>query len=54
MANVAQLYFGGDLEASIALTGQVMGRIDAVKPVVDIIHDTIREYRDSVQRLSRL
>lgn len=54
MSSVADLYFGGDLEASIALTGQVMGRIDSVKPVVDIIHDTIREYRDSVQRLTRL
>jgi len=54
MSSVADLYFGGDLEASIALTGQVMGRIDSVKPVVDIIHGTIREYRDSVQRLTRL
>src|SRR5215510_764202 len=37
------LYFGGDMEASIALGGQVMGRIDAVRPVADIIHDTVRE-----------
>ena len=27
------LYFGGDMEASIALSGQVAGRIDEVKPV---------------------
>lgn len=54
MAKVADLYFGGDLEASIALTGQVMGRIESVRTVRDIVHDTIRGYRGSVQRLSRL
>jgi enoyl-[acyl-carrier protein] reductase II len=37
------LYFGGDMEASIALGGQVMGRIDAVRPVAEIIHETVRE-----------
>ena len=31
------LYFGGDMEASIALTGQVAGRIDSVRPVAEII-----------------
>ena len=31
------LYFGGDMEASIALTGQVAGRIDKEKSVKDII-----------------
>jgi len=31
------LYFGGDMEASIALTGQVAGRIESVEPVADII-----------------
>ena len=30
------LYFGGDMEASIALTGQVCGRIDSVRPVAEI------------------
>jgi enoyl-[acyl-carrier protein] reductase II len=39
------LYFGGDMEASIALTGQVAGRIEAVRPVAEILHDTIREFR---------
>ncbi|MDA0955840.1 MAG: nitronate monooxygenase, partial [Proteobacteria bacterium] len=36
------LYFGGDMEAAIALTGQVAGRIDAIKPVAEIlqaVHD---------------
>jgi hypothetical protein len=40
---VLDLYFGGDMEASIALGGQVMGRIDEVRPVAEIIHDTVRE-----------
>ena len=31
------LYFGGDMEAAIPLTGQVAGRIDAVKPVAEIL-----------------
>ncbi|CAB4888472.1 unannotated protein [freshwater metagenome] len=39
------LYFGGDMESSIALTGEVAGRIESVRPVLDIIHDTIREFR---------
>ncbi len=39
------LYFGGDMEASIALTGQVAGRISDVRPVRDIIWGTVNEYR---------
>jgi enoyl-[acyl-carrier protein] reductase II len=31
------LYFGGDMDAAIALSGEVAGRIDAVEPVADII-----------------
>jgi enoyl-[acyl-carrier protein] reductase II len=38
------LYFGGDMEASIALSGQVAGRIDAVKPVAQIIRETVEEF----------
>ena len=43
MANMADLYFGGDMEAAIALSGQVAGRIDAVRPVADIISETARD-----------
>ena len=39
------LYFGGDMESSIALSGQVAGRIDAVRPVTEILHETMREFR---------
>lgn len=39
-----ELYFGGDMEAAIALSGQVCGRIDEVRPVADILHDIRREF----------
>jgi enoyl-[acyl-carrier protein] reductase II len=35
------LYFGGDMEASIALSGQVAGRIDEVLPVAEIVNGTM-------------
>jgi enoyl-[acyl-carrier protein] reductase II len=37
------LYFGGDMEAAVALGGQVAGRIDAVRPVADIIRECADE-----------
>jgi enoyl-[acyl-carrier protein] reductase II len=40
MANLTDLYFGGDMEAAIALCGEVAGRIDAVRPVAEIIDET--------------
>lgn len=42
--NALDLYFGGDMEASIALSGQVAGRIDAVKPVAQILRETVEEF----------
>ena len=47
------LYFGGDMEASIALSGQVAGRIDSVKPVRQIIDETVSEFRATVSGLQR-
>lgn len=44
MANALDLYFGGDMEAAIALSGQVAGRIDSIKPVAQIIRETIEEF----------
>jgi len=49
---VRQVYFDGDLEAGIALTGQVAGRIDEVRTVADIITDTVREYAAAVEDLA--
>ena len=51
--NVLDLYFGGDLEASIPLTGQVAGRIDTIKPVAQIISETVRECEEILDRLGR-
>jgi enoyl-[acyl-carrier protein] reductase II len=47
------LYFGGDLEAAIALTGQVAGRIESVEPVADILHRTVLEFRERITDLQR-
>jgi enoyl-[acyl-carrier protein] reductase II len=50
-ARAMDLYFGGDMEASIALGGQVVGRIDAVKPVAQIIEETVAGYRATIEAL---
>lgn len=50
--HVAALYFGGDMEACVALCGQVVGRIDAVKPVATIIRETIEEFKATLGGLS--
>lgn len=39
-----KLYFGGDLEAAIPLTGQVQGRIDAIEPVAKVLGQCIEEF----------
>ena len=41
--NAMDLYFGGDMEAAVALSGQVAGRIDEVKPVAQIIDECARD-----------
>jgi enoyl-[acyl-carrier protein] reductase II len=41
---VHDLYFGGNLEASFAFSGQVAGRIENVKPVADILRETVAEF----------
>jgi enoyl-[acyl-carrier protein] reductase II len=46
------LYFGGDMEASIALTGQVAGRIDAVRPVAEIISEVRDQFFTTLNSLS--
>ena len=48
---VTDLYFGGDLESSIALGGQVMGRIEAVVPVEQILRTTMDEFQTTLAQL---
>ncbi len=53
MRNALDLYFGGDMEAAIALSGQVAGRIDAVKPAAQIIRETIGEFNEFMAGMAR-
>ena len=46
------LYFGGDMEAAIPLSGQVCGRIDAVRPVAEIIAEVREQFFDVVGDLA--
>lgn len=50
---VRGVYFDGDLEAGIALTGQVAGRIDRVRPVAEIIEETAREFFETLEGLAK-
>ena len=49
---ILDLYFEGNLEAAFAFGGQVAGRIDDIKPVVDIIEETIDEFHTTVRELA--
>ncbi|HET9731029.1 MAG TPA: nitronate monooxygenase [Acidimicrobiia bacterium] len=40
---VHDLYFGGNMEASFAFSGQVAGRIDEVLPVAQILRETVAD-----------
>jgi enoyl-[acyl-carrier protein] reductase II len=46
------LYFGGDMEASIALSGQVCGRIKSIEPVAQIIGVTVAQFQATMDRLA--
>lgn len=50
--NIMDLYFGGDMEAAVALTGQVAGRIDSVRPVADIISETSQEFFEVMEDMA--
>ena len=50
---VRELYFGGDLEASIALTGQVAGRIESVQTVAEIFADTMAGFEATITDLAK-
>src|SRR5215468_2980402 len=51
-AGVREVYFGGNLDAGVALSGQVAGRIDEVLPVGEVIARTVREFADAVRTLA--
>lgn len=54
---VQDLYFGGDMEASLANTGQVAGRIESVRPVAEILREMwegcLQQLEEARQRIGR-
>lgn len=52
-ANAKDLYFGGDMEASLALCGQVAGRVSEIEPVADIVWKTVAECRDRLSSVAQ-
>lgn len=53
MAGIPQLYFGGDMEAAIPLSGEVCGRIDAVISARQIIDETMVGFHEVIGSLAR-
>jgi len=51
-ARTQDVYVKGDLEAGIALTGQVAGRITEVKPVRQIFEETMTEFEETLARMN--
>ncbi|KAA1192578.1 nitronate monooxygenase [Pseudohalioglobus sediminis] len=51
-AGVNELYFGGDMEAAIPLSGQVVGRIDEVRTAEQIVQDTVTGFYDAVNAMA--
>jgi len=49
---ILRLYFEGDLDAAFAFGGQVAGRVDEVKPVAQIIRETIDEFQQVIGNLA--
>ncbi len=53
-ARILDLYFGGNMEAAVGLAGQSAGLIDEVKPVAQIIEETIAEFHAIAGRMGAL
>ena len=49
-ATIQNLYFGGDMESSIGLAGQSAGLVHEIKPVADIIEETVSGFFDIAAR----
>jgi enoyl-[acyl-carrier protein] reductase II len=52
-AGVRDVYFGGNVGAGVALSGQVAGRIESVRPVADILRDTVNEFFATLESLGK-
>ena len=53
MARHEELYFGGDMDAALALGGAVAGRIEAVEPVADVIASCAAECLEILRELGQ-
>jgi enoyl-[acyl-carrier protein] reductase II len=52
LESVHDLYFGGNMEASFAFSGQVAGRINEVLPVAQILRETIAQCEEVLRETS--
>ena len=53
MQNILDLSFGGDMEAAIPLSGQVVGRINVMRNAKDILESTMAEFHDCLAGLNK-
>ena len=53
MQNILDLYFGGDMEAAIPLSGQVVGRINEMRSAKDILESTMAGFHDCLAGLNK-
>ena len=54
LMNIKDLYFGGDMEAAPALSGQSTGLISEIKPVKQIITEIIDEFNTTCKSMGEL
>jgi len=52
MARYKELYFGGDLSAGLPFSGQVAGRIDAIRPVAEILAECAHDCLEVLHELA--
>jgi enoyl-[acyl-carrier protein] reductase II len=50
--NARDLYFGGDMLASIPLSGQVAGRIEEIKPVAQVVDELVTGFHATIAALA--
>jgi enoyl-[acyl-carrier protein] reductase II len=53
LGGVLDLYFQGNLDAAFAFGGQVAGRIDSVRPVAEIIDETIAGLHETLAAIAQ-
>jgi enoyl-[acyl-carrier protein] reductase II len=54
LMNIKNLYFDGDMEAAPALSGQSTGLISEIKPVKQIIEETIDEFNCVCEKMGNI